>query len=221
MKIVSALAIALLASFTDTALAQELTPEPPEISPNQQDDVTIELAYVGFSTSITKKLTFQTYGAYGLDDELGLAIFDLGRKIQPNLSIGGRYVYFGSEGGSDQHSFWGYLNAEKFFNPSWRVDTRQVIEQRFNTSSVDERTRYRPRIRLSYFGKLNEQNYQIYGSVEPIFNLSDDNDDQTSWASGGFLQLNKNIQVNAFYQFTETDRGPDIHFPGVGMLITY
>ena len=221
MKFVLILTTIFASSFCSIAFAQEITPEPPQVSPDQVDDVTIELAYIGLSTSLTEKVTAQAYGAYGFDDDLGLAIFDLSRAIHESVSVGGRYVYFGSDGGSDQHSFWGYLNAEKYFGPSWRIDTRQVVEQRFNTSGVDERTRYRPRFRVSYFGKLSAQNYQLYASVEPIFNLTDDNDDQTSWAGGGFLQLSKNIQLNAFYQFTETDRGPDIHFPGVGMLITY
>ena len=221
MKLVFYISTLLASSLSGIGFAQEITPEPPQSAPGQVDDVTIELAYFGLSTSLTERVTAQAYGAYGFDDDLGLAIVDLGRSIHENVSIGGRYVYFGSDGGSDQHSFWGYLNAERYYGPSWRIDTRQVVEQRFETSGVDERTRYRPRVRLSYFGKLSERNYQLYASVEPILNLTDDNDDQTSWAGGGFLQLSSNIQVNAFYQFTETDRGPDIHFPGVGVLVTY
>ncbi|MEM7503464.1 MAG: DUF2490 domain-containing protein [Pseudomonadota bacterium] len=135
--------------------------------------------------------------------------------------LGGRYVYFGSSGNRDQHSFWGYLNAERYLTTSWRIDTRQVVEYRFSTSGVHERTRYRPRFRVSYFGKLRERRYQLYASVEPIFNLTDDNANQTSWAAGGFLQFGESVQANLFYQFTETETGPDFHFPGVGLLFTY
>lgn len=201
--------------------AQEVTPEPPAPAPGQLDDVTIELIYVGVSSGLTEGLTAQGYAAYGYDDELGLLIGDISRSLNDGIQMGGRYLFFGSDGNSDQHSVWAYLNAEKYLGSSWRVDTRQVMEQRFNTSGVEDRTRYRPRFRASYFGAAGERPYQLYASVEFILNLTDSNDDQTSWATGGFVQLREGVQLNVFYQFTETDRGPDVHFPGIGVLFTY
>lgn len=203
---------------TVPCVAQEVTPEPP---PGELDDVTVELVYVGVSRALSENMTTQVYAAYGYDDDVALAIADLGRAFGKSIQVGGRYVYFGTDGNDAQHSFWAYLNAEKYFGTSWRIDTRQVVEYRFGTSGVDERTRYRPRFRLSYFGAVRERRYQLYASVEPILNLTDDNDDQTSWAAGGFLELSKHAQFNVFYQFTETDRGPDFRFPGIGVLFSY
>ncbi|MEL6184773.1 MAG: hypothetical protein AAFU79_09130 [Myxococcota bacterium] len=62
--------------------------------------------------------------------------------------------------------------------------------------------------------------FRIYASVEPILNLTDEGDNQISIAGGGFLQLSSHLLLNAFYQFTATETGPDFHFPGIGLLIT-
>ncbi|MEO1304760.1 MAG: DUF2490 domain-containing protein [Pseudomonadota bacterium] len=185
------------------------------------DDVTIELLYFGVTKDITDKINGQAYAGFGYDDELTLGVLDLGRTINSQIKIGARYQYFDTNGNNDQHSAWVYLNAEQFFAQSWRIDTRQVIEQRIATTGVSDRTRYRPRFRLSYFGNAVGRNYQLYGSVEPVLNLSEDNNDQTSWAGGAYLELNSRTQLNGFYQYTETERGPDIHFPGIGLLFTF
>lgn len=216
ITVTSILLIASAASF-----AQEVTPEAPDSGAEAADDITVELVYLGISKSISENVVAQGYAAYGYDDDIGLAIADVGRALNKDAQFGGRYVFFGSTGNSDQHSFWAYLNAEKFLNESWRIDTRQVIEYRFDTSGISSRTRYRPRFRLSYFGKAAERLYQAYVSVEPIFNLTDDDDDQTSWAVGGFLEIGKHAQFNVFYQFTETERGPDFRFPGIGLQFSY
>ena len=217
---ITAVALVLLLT-TIECIAQEVTPETPVTPMATIDDVTIELVYLGMSKTLSANVVAQGYVAYGYDDDIGLAIADLGRAVNKNVQLGGRYVFFGSTGNSDQHSVWGYLNAEKYFSDSWRVDTRQVIEYRFDTSGVSSRTRYRPRFRVSYFGKLAARRYQAYASVESIFNLTDDNEDQTSWAVGGFLEIGKHAQFNVFYQFTDTERGPDFHFPGIGLLLSY
>ncbi|MEM6734362.1 MAG: hypothetical protein AAF658_22550, partial [Myxococcota bacterium] len=81
--------------------------------------------------------------------------------------------------------------------------------------------RYRPRVRASYLSSVFERNYQLYASVEPILNLTDDDDNQTSYAGGGFLELTDHLQLNVFYQFTVTETGPDFHFPGLGLFASY
>ncbi len=221
MRTSTHIATLLLLVISSHCFGQVVTPEPPETPVTEIDDITVELVYLGVSQPLTEKLTTQAYAAYAYDDELGLAIADLGRAINKGVQVGGRYVFFGSSGNSDQHSFWAYLNAEKYLTSSWRIDTRQVIEYRFDTSGVAERTRYRPRFRVSYLGQAGGRQYQVYTSVEPIFNLTTDDDDQISWAAGGFLRISKSAQFNLFYQFTETDRGPDFHFPGIGVLFSY
>lgn len=210
-----------LFAFGGLSAAQEITPEPPSVEVGQLDDVTIELIYFGATKDITEKITGQVYAGFGYDDELTLGVLDLGRDINSQIKIAARYQYFDTNGNSDQHALWAYLNAEKFFAKSWRFDTRQVVEHRIATSGVSDRTRYRPRFRLSYFGNTLGKKYQLYGSVEPVLNLSEKNNDQTSWAGGAYFEITPKIQLNGFYQYTETERGPDIHFPGFGLLATF
>lgn len=221
MKLVRELVLAPLFTCGGFSAAQEITPEPPTAAVGQLDDVTVELIYFGATKDITEKTTGQAYAGFGYDDELTLGVLDLGREIHKQVKIGARYQYFDTNGNSDQHAFWAYLTAEKFFAKSWRIDTRQVMEHRIATTGVSDRTRYRPRFRVSYFGNSLGRNYQLYGSIEPVLNLSEDNNDQTSWAGGAYLEINPKIQLNGFYQYTETERGPDIHFPGLGLLFTF
>ncbi|MEM7504559.1 MAG: hypothetical protein AAF417_21155 [Pseudomonadota bacterium] len=106
------LLMVFLLTVHELGVAQEITPEPPTIPPDRFDDITVELLYLGVSKPLTSKVIAQGYAAYGYDDDLALAIADLGRSIGKGVQLGGRYVYFGSSGNRDQHSFWGYLNAE-------------------------------------------------------------------------------------------------------------
>ncbi|MEL6300090.1 MAG: DUF2490 domain-containing protein [Pseudomonadota bacterium] len=221
MKKFIALILICAASTPFRLHAQVVTPEAPDTTPGNPNNVTLELVYAGISKALNEKTVAQGYLAYGYDDDLALAIGDLGRVVNKSVQVGARYLFFASDGNSDQHSFWAYVNAEKYLNDQWRVDTRQVMEYRLDTSGVDERTRYRPRFRISYFDSFGQRNYQIYASVEPIWNLTDNGDDQVSWATGGFLQLSEHAQLNVFYQFTEAERGPDFHFPGVGVLFSF
>ncbi|MEM9387988.1 MAG: DUF2490 domain-containing protein [Pseudomonadota bacterium] len=210
--------VALLCAAAGGAMAQEVTPETPSVSTDLATDIAVELLYLGVSKNLTEGWTGQLYAAYGIDDSIGLGVLDLAKALNDNIQLGGRYQFLGADGSSDQHTFWGYLNAQRFFGQSWRLDTRQVLEQRLNTSGVNERTRYRPRFRVSYFGDMAGVEFQLYASVEQIFNLTDDDDNQTSWASGLYFRLNKHFQINAFHQWTETERGPDFRFPGVGLV---
>lgn len=219
MKYLVHLAVVPLVLASGSSLAQEVTPEAPAVTTPSNDDVVVELLYVGLSLELTDQLTTQVYAAYGIDDELGLGVFDVGYSFNQFVELGARYQYFGLIDGNDQHSVWGYLKGQLRLG-SWQLDTRQVIEQRFNTSGVNERTRYRPRFRGSYFGEMSSHGFQLYASVEPILNLTDEDDNQISIAGGGFLQLSPHLLLNAFYQFTATETGPDFHFPGIGLLIT-
>ncbi|MEM6732717.1 MAG: hypothetical protein AAF658_14250, partial [Myxococcota bacterium] len=121
---ISTLSVTLF--WSSLSVAQVVTPEAPE--PTALDDnITIELSYVGVAVKLTDAIALQGYGAYGFDDDIGLGLFDVGYTFNEYLSAGGRYQYFYLDGGSDQHSVWGYINAQIIVASSWRFDTRQVV----------------------------------------------------------------------------------------------
>ena len=220
MKTLSSLTTIFVTLCSGVGFAQDVTPEAPNLPTAPDDSITVELSYLGLSLELTDAITTQVYGAYAFDDKIGLGVFDVGYSFNEFIEAGARYQYFGVVDGNDQHSIWGYVNGQVLLGSSWLLDTRQVIEQRFQTSGVNDRTRYRPRFRGSYLGKIGKRSFQIYVSAEPIINLTDEDDNQLSLAGGGFLQLFENLLLNAFYQFTATETGPDFHFPGLGLLVT-
>lgn len=207
--------------YANLCQSQDIIPDTPATVPASAGDITIELLYLGLSKKLSERVTGQLYLAHGPDDDVDLGVADIGTALTASVQVGGRYQYFSANVGEDQHTLWAYLNAEKYFGSSWRIDTRQVLEQRLSTTGVDARTRYRPRFRASYFSNLAGRNYQIYAAVEPIFNLTDDNDDQVSWSGGAFFEMTGKLQLNLFYQLTTTDQGPDFRFPGIGLLYLF
>ncbi|MEM9068934.1 MAG: DUF2490 domain-containing protein [Myxococcota bacterium] len=180
-------------------------------------DITLELAYTGVLFPIVDRIRGQAFIAYNAGFDILLGVGDLSFDVHENVDVGITYIVLARLDGDDEHTLRAYQSIA-FKNGGFKFDVRNAIDYRLPTGSIDDRTRFRSRIRSTYNGDVSGIRFSIYVSAEPIYNFNQDEFTQISFAVGGYVHLVSNLWLNAFYQRTETKVGPDVDFPGAGIL---
>lgn len=195
-------------------------PPIPDADNSDNDDLQLEFYDLAFSLKASDETKVFGMWAHSSDFETDLVLMDTTFAFKPHWNLGGTYIYLGSDGNTDQHTWRSHLDFTfKTSSISWVV--RNSWDHRFSTGDVSTRNRFRSRIRAEYGHVILGRKFFVYGYVEPIYNITDESLTNIYYSIGSYFELTPQIYVNALYFHAENRQNVDAGLTSIGLVFMF
>ena len=190
------------------ALYAQAVPDPPTPTSAESLDVQAFGGSIGFG--LAENLRGSVLLARFTEIDANYAQFGVTRAVSPSLIYGGDYILIDPDSGSGQHTLRGHVTTAT----SWqdlRFDVRGALEYRFENNEVTERWRGRTRFRVTYEPANAAFPFSTYASVEPNYDFSKGELQQTNYSIGFKPWLTDRTNLDLSYIFVDSNKGTDLN----------
>lgn len=217
----------MIAYVSCTVSARGFTQDVPSIDPVVDEPTTptspdsVNTVYLDALVLIplgVKGLTGLILGAYSPEGEVGVVVGDITFNFLPWIGVGTAYLLTARAGGPEEHTLRGHLDL--FYKTEhYKLDLRNSIDRRIDTSQTSGRTRFRPRARITYYGA----NWvAAYAYIEPFYNFNENEVSSVNFGIGTYAQINSYVWVNGLYiRIQNTSTGPDVNLVSTGVVLLF